>query len=826
MIQKGSELEMRHHVEVAVSLPVWKTFIYRVPLVLGDQITIGKRVLVPFQRRKVTGYVLSFPAPIPHSLDPKRVKDVIDVLDEIALFDEEMLSFFRWISNYYLYPLGEVIKTGLPPGLTVETCRILKITPEGKARIAALPPESEDHRLLKLCAEEGELRSDLLSRRLRAENLHSRVFSLKKSGFLSEELQLKKGRIKAKIETFVAIGRENETDGKPHLTPKESEILTFVQSKKSVPRRDLQAKFPRVSHYLRRLVEKGCVRLDPVEVYRDPFEGEDFGIDSQPDLTPDQQKALSEIESSITTGRFHPYLLHGITGSGKTEVYLRAIQRVIEQGKEAIVLVPEISLTPQLISRFKKRFRRGIAVLHSKLSPGERYDQWRQILRGAVCITIGARSAVFAPFRRLGIIIVDEEHEISFKQEEKLKYNARDLAVIRAKMVDALLILGSATPSIESFFNTAQTQKFHYLQLPNRVESRLLPTVEIVDMRSEKRDGKPPVFSRKLKDALLINAESGWQSLLFLNRRGFANFILCRDCGWTFPCPNCSVTYTYHVVGRVLQCHHCGLTTPTPPRCPRCEGYNLHPLGIGTQRIEEEILRLLPSARIARMDRDTTTRKGAYRRIVRAMESGKIDILIGTQMIVKGHDFPNITLVGIICADTVLNFPDFRATERTFQLLTQAAGRAGRGDEPGRVIIQTYNPDHYSIQNAKDHDFLSFYQEEILHREELGYPPFSRLANLRISGNREAGTQEFAKRLGVVGSQIQKKRKIYRDHIDLLGPCSAPLARVKGRYRWQLLIKSDRSDRLHRFIDELIRRMEKEAVGVHLEVDVDPFNLM
>jgi primosomal protein N' (replication factor Y) len=826
MARKNPEHEMTRCVEVAVGLPVWKTFTYRVPWVIKEQIAVGKRVLVPFRRRKVTGYVLSFPVPIPDQLNPEKLKDVIDVLDEFALFDEAMLLFFRWISTYYVYPLGEVIKTGLPPGLTVETCRILRITTDGKARIAELPPESEDRQLLRICAEKGEISLDKLSRRASVANLHSRILLLKRDRLLSEELRLRKGHFRARLETFVTFRGDSEAGEKVKLTPRESEILRSIQSRGRVSRKELQSSIPRVSYYIGRLAKKGCVTLSSEEVYRDPLEGEDFGSDQEPNLTRGQEKVLFEIERAISAGGFRPFLLHGITGSGKTEIYLRSIQRVTEQGRQAIVLVPEISLTPQLISRFKRRFRRGIALLHSGLSPRERYDQWGLILRGEVCIAVGARSAVFAPFKRLGIIIVDEEHETSFKQEEKLKYNARDLAVMRAKMVDALLILGSATPSIESFFNTTQTQKFHYLSLPHRVESRLLPAVEIVDMRGEKDNGRHPVFSAKLKDALLANATRGKQSLLFLNRRGFASFILCRDCGWTFRCSNCSVTFTYHATGRVLQCHHCGLTIPAPSQCPHCEGYNLHPLGFGTQRVEDEILKLIPSARIARMDRDTTTKKGTYRRIVRAMETGTIDVLVGTQMIVKGHDFPNITLVGIICADTVLNFPDFRATERTFQLLTQAAGRAGRGDETGRVIIQTYNPGHYSIQRAKDHDFISFYEEEILHRKELEYPPYSRLANLRVSGNSQARTQSFAERLGIVGAQMRKSRRIYRDHIDLLGPCNAPLARVKGKHRWQLLVKSDRSERLHRFIGELVRKAEKEAIAVHLEVDVDPINLM
>ncbi len=825
MIQRATGIESREFAEVGVSLPLRKTFTYRVPVELEDQLSMGKRVLVPFRRRKVTGYVLVFPAPIPEDLDPDRVREIIDVLDETALFDEQILSFFRWVSNYYCHPLGEVIKTGLPPGLTVESSRILKITPEGKARLARLPPESEDCRVLRVLAEEGETSLHNLSHRLKLKNLRSRVFSLKRNTLIAEELRLKAGRTRPKIETFVRFRSANGLEKVSRLSPKESEILTFIRSKRRVSRRDLQTRFPRVSHYLGRLAKKDAVTLDFEEVYRDPFSGEDFGSDRGHTLNPDQEKALSQIEESIAAEEFRPFLLHGITGSGKTEVYLRAIQRVSANRREAIVLVPEISLTPQLIARFKRRFKTGIAVLHSRLSASERYDQWRQILKGEVNIAIGARSAIFAPFKRPGIIIVDEEHETSFKQEEKLKYHARDLAAMRAKMAGAVLILGSATPSIESFFN-AQTGKFRYLRLPQRVESRPLPTVEVVDMRTEKGDPKRRVFSERLKEALLINADSGQQSLLFLNRRGFGNFILCRECGWTFRCPNCSVTLTYHAVGRVLQCHHCSFTIPAPPTCPRCQGYNLHPLGIGTQRVEDEILRLIPSARITRMDRDTTTRKGTYERIIRAMGSGKIDILIGTQMIVKGHDFPNITLVGIICADTILNLPDFRASERTFQLLTQAAGRAGRGDQAGKVIIQTYNPNHYSVQRARNHDFLTFYQEEIGYREELRYPPFSRLANFRVSGNSNTATQEFAKRLGMVGEQIGRDRMIYRNHLEILGPCPAPLARIKGRYRWHLLVKSDHTERLHRFINELAGRMEKEAVGVRFDVDVDPINLM
>jgi primosomal protein N' (replication factor Y) len=811
--------------EVAVGLPIPKTFTYRVPSEFSDQISVGKRVLVPFQKRKVTGYVLAFPVPLPRGMDPEKVKEVFDLLDDTPLFDHEMLAFFKWIATYYLYPLGEVIKTGLPPGLTVETRRVLKITATGKSRLGQIPSQSEDYRILQALDRVGETSLGHLSRHLRLKNLHARIHTLKSRGWVTEEPGLREGRTQTKTEPFVISCGEASGAVPPHLTPKESEILSFIRARKRISRKDLRQEFRTISAYLPRLVGKGLVTIDLEERYRDPLAGEFFEPDIAPMLNPDQEKVLSEIENAIAQGGFRAFLLHGITGSGKTEVYMRAVQRVIEKGKEAIILVPEISLTPQLIGRFKRRFDSHIAVLHSGLSPGERYDEWRRILKGEVRITIGARSAIFAPFKRLGMIIVDEEHEASFKQEEKLKYNARDLAVMRAKMHEAVFILGSATPSVESFFN-AQTHKFHYLRLPRRVESRPLPTVEIVDMRMEKGDGKSPVFSARLKDALVTNMDQGHQSLIFLNRRGFAHFVLCRDCGWTFRCPNCSVTLTYHAVGRILQCHHCGFTAPTPTECPQCQGYNLYPMGVGTQKVQDEIRNLVPFAKVARMDRDTTTRKGAYARIIRAMASREIDILIGTQMIVKGHDFPGITLVGILCADTVLNFPDFRAAERTFQLLTQAAGRAGRGDAAGRVIIQTYNPDHYSIQKARDHHFVSFYQDEIAFREELKYPPFSRLANLRVSSNNEESTERFAKRLGVAGARIKRQKKPYKDHVDLLGPCTAPLAKVKGKYRWQLLIKSNRTETLHRFVGELIEKTGRQPAGIQLEVDIDPVKLM
>jgi primosomal protein N' (replication factor Y) len=548
------------------------------------------------------------------------------------------------------------------------------------------------------------------------------------------------------------------------------------------------------------------------------------GEDLRPELTPKQVKALETIGKGIDSLRFSPFLLYGITGSGKTEIYLRAIERIVEMGREAIVLVPEISLTPQLIGQFLKRFGRRVATLHRGLSKGERYDEWRRIRDGNADIAVGARSAIFAPFERLGMIIVDEEHETSYKQEEKLRYNGRDLAVVRAKLCDAVLILGSATPSLEMYHN-AVADKFHLLKLDERIERKPLPAVEIVDMRKERVRGA--ILSEKLRKALAKNLAAGGQSLLFLNRRGFANFIQCPDCGFVFKCPNCSVSLTYHYRGKKLICHYCNYNIMVPDLCPNCQGYRIRSFGIGTEGVEDEVSKIFPGTTVDRMDRDTTRGRRSHQRILKKVRSGETDILVGTQMIAKGHDFPNVTLVGVICADLSLNLPDFRSSERTFQLLTQVAGRAGRGMNPGKVIIQTFNPDHYSVQMARDQDFAKFYYEESRFREELRYPPFSRLINFRIEGTSQKRSIKAAEEMGEWGRRLLKERPYIRG-IEILGPSPAPLVKLKGKYRYQMLIKGKRANPLHRFAQELAEKTKKRWVGrgINLTIDVDPISVM
>lgn len=803
---------MKEIVEIAVGLPVSKTFHYLIPERMRGSLRVGMRVLVPFKGRKVTGFCLDLLDQPPKGIEGK-LREVEDLLDEAPLIDPQMLRFYRWISDYYLYPLGEVIKTGLPPGLHLKSELMLSLTEEGQKSLeqGGLGPVIEA--ILREIERCGKISLKRALKIFPGETSRSQIFSLKRKKLLHIEAGLEDKEVKPKFERIIHY------EGGESLQPvskKESEILKWVEERGEVSYPELRKKFKSPSKIIQSLQEKGLVSITQREVCRVYSDQSELKPYPKPELTSDQERALGEILKGIDSKQYAPFLIHGVTGSGKTEVYLRAIERVVNKGGEAIALVPEISLTPQLLSRFKDRFEGNLALIHSGLSRGERFDQWRRIWRGEVKIALGARSAIFAPFKNVGIIVVDEEHDPSYKQEEKLKYHARDIAVVRAKEAEATLLLGSATPSLESFYN-AEKGKFRLLTLPERIGRKPLPKAEVVDMKNEKG-----LLSEKLKAALQKNIEEKRQSLLFLNRRGFANFILCPECGFTFPCPNCSVTLTYHLKDRSLQCHYCNYRVKAPGDCPKCEGHRLRGMGIGTERLEEEIKTLFPGAEVGRMDRDTTSRKHSHQRILKKLESGKIDILVGTQMIVKGHDFPNVTFVGVVSADTSLHFPDFRSSERTFQLLTQVAGRAGRGETPGEVVIQTFNPDHISVLMAKDHDFNGFYREEIGFRKALDYPPFSRLINFRLTGNSEKRTKMAAEEMEKVGKSLLKRG--YGKGIELLGPSTAPFARMKGKFRLQMLAKGVNSRLLHQFAEELARKMEDEikGKGINLDIDVDP----
>jgi primosomal protein N' (replication factor Y) len=547
-------------------------------------------------------------------------------------------------------------------------------------------------------------------------------------------------------------------------------------------------------------------------------------------LTPAQEAALKTIEARRESGGFEVFLLHGVTGSGKTEVYLRAMEHARQANRQSLILIPEISLTPQLIDRLSLRFPGRVGVLHSGLTASERWSQWWRIVRGEVDVVIGARSAVFAPLPKLGLIIVDEEHDPSYKQEEGLRYNGRDVAVVRGKLLGCPVILGSATPAVESYENSRQ-KRYHLLEMLERVQSRALPKIEIVDLRIQAHGvaatvpGAQRLISPQLARALCENYRNSRQSLIFLNRRGFANFLLCRLCGHILRCGHCSVTLTLHMRRHSLCCHHCNFRRPVPEACPECGNLDLESIGSGTEQIEQALREIVPGARVARMDRDTTSKRGSQESLLRSWEKGEIDILVGTQMITKGHDVSGVTLVGALLADMSLNLPDFRAAERTFQLLSQVAGRSGRGKDAGRVIVQTYAPEHYTMRHLVQHDYRSFFEEEITFRRALNYPPFGRLVSLRIDGPKADEVEAKAKKLVHELRAKLNSKAIWREQIEVMGPAPAPIVKLRNRYRWQILLKGNQSTALLQFAG-LARALLPRSASGRLHIDVDPYSML
>lgn len=569
-----------------------------------------------------------------------------------------------------------------------------------------------------------------------------------------------------------------------------------------------------------RLVEKGLLEYYYQIEDRNPLENKELILEKPLTPTPGQLKIIKGISECIENDKSEIFLLHGVTGSGKTEVYLQIIDKALQLDKGAIILVPEISLTPMMVNRFYRRFGKRIAVLHSNLSLGERYDEWRRLKEGSARIAIGARSAIFAPIKDLGIIIIDEEHENTYKQGESPYYHTRQVAMKRGKIQEAPVLLGSATPSIESYYY-AQEGRFKYLKLSERINQEQMPPVKIIDMREELKKGNTSIFSSDLQEAISQTLEAEQQVLIFLNRRGYANFMLCRECGHVIRCSNCDISLTYHAHDNNLHCHYCNYSQVKPIICPKCGSKFIKEFGIGTERIEEELKKYFPRASIDRMDVDTTTRKGSHQKILSRLEKGETDILVGTQMIAKGHDYPNISLVGVITADNLINIPDFRAAERTFQLLTQVAGRTGRGSQAGRVIVQTYLPEHYSIEAARKHDFTAFFNQEIEIRKHLFYPPYSKLVNIIIQGYVEKEVIEFA---GKLGSFLE----VYRKYIaNILGPSPAPINRLRKRYRWQIILKFTDWGQRHHVLNEMDKNFLANRRGeVSFLVDVDPIKML
>jgi len=812
------------YLEVAVSAPIHMPLTYLSPIDNQQHLMPGLRVLVPLGGRKVTGYIL---ATVDSAPPGQKLKEVYEVLDNRPLFPLELVRFFEWIARYYHYPIGEVIKTALPAGLNKKSGRRVLLTEKGRIHLSGLiEAELENSPWLSGLLDKGEI-SPHSTGRIWSTKERRILESWEEKGWIDIISELTGGRTKTRTEQCCALSER--AGSVKDLKVSEQKTIEVLQSiatatgRRFVPRREITREYSGAAKGLKSLSQKKIVIFDEQQVYRDPF-GECFLESDIPEsLTVEQKDALDSIIPAIKKGRYSPFLLHGVTGSGKTEVYLQATEKALELGKSVLVLVPEIALATQIEAHFLSRFGSRVALLHSGLTSGQRFDQWNRIVQGEADIVIGARSAVFAPLAEPGLIIVDEEHDSSYKQDDGLRYHGRDLAVLRASQSDAVVILGSATPSVSSYYH-AINGKYNLLNLKKRIEDRPLPTVEVVDMQTIATvSGRAPVFSPVLIKNLRENLANGEQSLIFLNRRGFANFMICKECGQTVQCRNCQVSMTLHKGAGKLLCHYCGFTLPGKTVCSNCQSTSLAAIGTGTERLEQNLSELLPGARIARLDRDTCLKRNDYLRILKAVHKGETDILLGTQMVTKGHHFPNITLVGIVLADTGLGLPDFRAGERTFQLISQVTGRAGRGEKPGRVIVQTFQPEHYSIKMAQRHDYSGMYSKEIELRKSLGYPPFSRIINIKIEGRDEKTVKDTAIRLATRARKFQKKLQP-----EILGPAPAPLMRLRDRFRWQILLKSKMLELLHGFMNNFQSEFAtfNKAGKIKISIDVDPEYMM
>lgn len=811
-------------VEISLDLPVFETYHYLLPEPLVGRADIGMRVLVPVGNRRLTGYLIGFSNPPDHI----ELKEVIDLLDEQSLFDEHLLKLYQFLSRYLFVPLGEVIRGALPAGINVESRQSVSLTETGtfardsgllrgpKAEIlAVIPPKTE------------VMVSQVLEQVSSAHRYH--LHDLVRDGFLVLREEMTKPRIQAKKESFYRIVEGASLARLETLLSRatqQRQVYQCIDDHGDISGTALRKMFGPITPVLRSLLRKGLIDVEEREVSADPFFSAEFAKTvTKPSLTTKQEDVLSQILSGIEAGGFQSFLLHGVTGSGKTELYLRVIEFVLERKKQAIVLVPEIALTPQFVGVFRQRLGDHMAVLHSGLTARERFDQWWRICRHEVSLVIGARSAIFAPFRNVGVIIVDEEHETSYKQEGKFPYHARNLALVRGKEVEATVILGSATPAFESYAN-ARNGMWQYLSLPERVHQRPMPDIEVIDMRQV---GFRPggILSPQLQAEIEQNLVNQEQTILLLNRRGYHASVLCSTCGHTFWCLHCSVSLTHHRSQQALLCHYCGYQEPEPHQCPKCSSAALEFLGRGTEKVHDILQEIFPSARIERMDRDTITGKRArLESLIERFAHKEIDILLGTQMVAKGHDFPGVTLVGVLLADTGMNLPDFRSAERTFQLLMQVAGRAGRGERVGRVVIQTFNPNHPSIHYVQQHDYHGFYQAESVIRRDMGYPPFGWLVAIRFEGSDPEQVRRVAETIGRSAMRMLQEGSF--PGVVFLGPVPAPIERIKSKFRWHMLFKSASRRYLHDMIWQILHRevVTMRHLPVKITIDPDPVQML
>ena len=822
---------------VAVPVPGLAPLTYRVPAHLPMP-EPGARVLVPVGARKVTGWALpttGTAAPTiseePHRKHPPHLKELLEVIDSEPLLPREIVDLALWTADYYLAGPGEALATAMPPQSSVFSRRVVQLTAAGHANPLQVGLRA---RALDLLREHGALAPDSLARRLADPDAKGAVEGLIRDG-LAELSQPMAGRRDA----FRSIARVRLTalglDPDTTRPKRQGELLQLLRgAPDGLTSRDLDARGLGWDT-AKRLAAAGLAVIDQVRLERNPLkngDGSHFSAADRPEnetrphfsereLTAEQAAAVEQLGALLDARTFGAAVLHGVTGSGKTEVYIRLAARALTQKRRVLILVPEIALTPAAAAIFSGAFGDRVAIQHSGLSDGERHDQWHRIRRGEIDVVVGTRSAVFAPLPDVGLIVVDEEHDGSFKQEESPRYHGRDVAVVRARNAGALIVLGSATPALETFEN-ARSGRYRLVTMARRVMDRAMADVQVVDMQEQFAERGPDVvLSTPLEEALRAHVARGEQAVVLLNRRGFATVMFCRECGHTLECPNCSLSLTIHRGAARARCHYCNFAMPLPRRCVKCSGEFMEQTGFGTERVEAEIRALLPEARVARVDRDTIRRRGAIASVLAAMRARAIDVLVGTQMIAKGHDFPSVTLVGVVSADVGLGMPDFRAGERTFQLLTQVSGRAGRGDKPGIAIVQTLFPKHYSIQHATRQDYLGFFEDEMTFRRSMRYPPAASLINVVVRGSSAGDAMDLAADLA------RRVRETPSADVRVLGPAPAPLARIKGEHRAQFFVKGIRgAARTH--MREALRAAVEERADARrrISIDVDPLSVL
>ena len=825
--------------DVALPVPLDQTFTYAVNGVVP---AVGARVLVPFSGQRLMGVVVRVHEDAP--ADDFEIKPVQQVLDDAAVLPDELMELARWIAQYYVAPLGEVLRGMLPLAAEVKRHFFYRIAEAGRrvlyegaakgsSRRSKLSAEDQNREYAVLNYLEGGEQAKMSALRSATGTNKSLLEGMVRKKWLTREAvaEERDARRLEKVAVLIAEARL------PKLNENQTAILAELAAVGGRMRvRDLQLSLARIGvpvSTLGTLVKRGLVTVEEVveEFHVGGVSAQGKKHAHEHDLNEAQMEALGTIAAAMDKGGFRPHLLYGITGSGKTTVYFAAMQRALDAGKSALLLVPEIGLTPAMAGQMVAAFAGEVALLHSQLTPDERAEQWHRIRRGEARIVVGTRSAVFAPMVDLGLIIVDEEHDSSYKQEETPRYHGRDVAVMRAKFNEAVVVLGSATPSLESWSN-AEKGRYTLVELRERVMERPLPVVELVDMRAEFREtGQEQIFSRRLVEETQATLDRGEQVILLLNRRGYSSVVMCRSCGEKIECENCSISMTYHKrvnendaiaqPGQRLECHYCGSRRAVPKVCPKCESEHLYFLGAGSQQGEERLQELFPAARIGRMDRDTVRGRSDMERLLARLHGGDINLLVGTQMIAKGHDIHGVTLVGVVGADFQLGLPDFRAAERVFQLLTQVSGRAGRGELPGKVLVQTYHPDHYAIRFAAKHDYPGFVAKEMQYRRWMHYPPFAVLANIVIQSEKLEEATAWA---GTLGRWFQQARL---DKVRVLGPAAAPIVRLKRIYRYHFVLKAEKRQALGATLRAVLAYAETQGIARrNLVVDVDAVHLM